>query len=152
MPVARSGQSQAMMAVHGRNRNQVAQPADLCKFGCVCDAVGPYYRKAATCPCTGPAGDIRTIPLSMAGRRNQSYPLGKCFDDADSPGSGSILFYINTWAMPWPTDYHEANYFYFSDSESESDQDCMALDESESKDDGHGPRASDSSVIDWDRE
>jgi hypothetical protein len=100
-----------------------------------------------------PAGDTGTIPLSMAGHRDQSYPLGKCDNDADSTGSGSSLFYINTWAMTWPTDYHEANYFDSSGSsesesksESESGQDAMAQDQSESKD------ASGNSVMDWDRD
>jgi hypothetical protein len=86
----------------------------------------------------------------MAGHRDQSYPLGKCDNDADSTGSGSSLFYINTWAMTWPTDYHEANYFDSSSSESksesESGQDAMAQDQSESK------YASENSVMDWDHD
>jgi hypothetical protein len=32
------------------------------------------------------------------------YKLGVC-DRQGEPGSGSPLFYINTWAMVWPHDY-----------------------------------------------
>jgi hypothetical protein len=51
-----------------------------------------------------PAGDTGTIPRSMHGRRETSYPLGVC-DRHGEPGSGSSLFYINTWAIIWPVDY-----------------------------------------------
>jgi hypothetical protein len=51
-----------------------------------------------------PAGDHSTIPRSMHCRKNTCYPLGVC-DRQGEPGSGSPLFYINTWAMVWHNDY-----------------------------------------------
>ena len=51
-----------------------------------------------------PAGDHGTIPLSMHGRKDACYKLGVC-DRQGEQGSGSPLFYINTWAMVWPNDY-----------------------------------------------
>lgn len=33
-----------------------------------------------------------------------SYQLGVC-DRPGEPGTGSPLFYINSWAMIWPVDY-----------------------------------------------
>ena len=48
-----------------------------------------------------PAGETGTIPHGTASRK---FPRGKA-DSALSPGSGSPLFYINTWAMQWPSDY-----------------------------------------------
>jgi hypothetical protein len=51
-----------------------------------------------------PAGDHGTIPRSMHGRKNECYPRGVC-DRQGEPGSGSPLFYLNTWAMVWPNDY-----------------------------------------------
>ena len=51
-----------------------------------------------------PAGDFGTIPRSMHGRKEACFPLGVC-DRHGDPGSGSALFYINTWAMIWPVDY-----------------------------------------------
>jgi len=51
-----------------------------------------------------PAGDDGTIPWNMHGRKVACYPLGVC-DRQGSPGSGSPLFYINSWAMIWPVDY-----------------------------------------------
>ena len=51
-----------------------------------------------------PAGDHGTIPRSMHGRKEACYRLGVC-DRQGMIGSGSPLFYINTWAMIWPTDY-----------------------------------------------
>ena len=51
-----------------------------------------------------PAGDHGTIPRSMHGRKNACYPLGVC-DCQGEPGSGSPLFYINTWAMVLPINY-----------------------------------------------
>ena len=35
------------------------------------------------------------------------YERGVC-DRRGEPGSGSPLYYINTWAMVWPTDYPAA--------------------------------------------
>ncbi len=72
-----------------------------------------------------PAGDHSTIPRSMHGHKDSAcfrttapfpeactatrpkdacYKLGVC-DRQGAPGSGSPLFYINTWAMVWPNDY-----------------------------------------------
>ena len=51
-----------------------------------------------------PAGNYGTIPRSMSLRKDACFPRGTC-DRAGRPGSGSPLFYINTWAMIWPTDY-----------------------------------------------
>ena len=51
-----------------------------------------------------PAGDTGTIPRIMHGRKEASYPLGVC-DRPGEPGTGSPLFYINSWAMIWPVDY-----------------------------------------------
>ena len=51
-----------------------------------------------------PAGDFGTIPRNMSGRGDAYYPWGSC-DKRGAPGSGSKLFYINSWAMIWPTDY-----------------------------------------------
>ena len=51
-----------------------------------------------------PAGDDGTIPRQMHGRKEACYPLGMC-DRQGSPGTGSPLFYINSWAMIWPVDY-----------------------------------------------
>ena len=51
-----------------------------------------------------PVGDAGTIPFSMASHKQQCFPGGTC-DRADAPGSGSKLFYINTWAMVWPSDH-----------------------------------------------
>ena len=49
-----------------------------------------------------PAGDSGTIPRSMNGRKETCFPRGQC---DRQQGPGSKLFYINTWAMIWPTDY-----------------------------------------------
>ena len=54
-----------------------------------------------------PAGDYGTIPRSMHGRKDACYERGVC-DRRGEPGSGSPLYYINTWAMVWPTDYPAA--------------------------------------------
>ena len=51
-----------------------------------------------------PAGDSGTIPETMRGREPVMYPGGRC-DSAGEPGSGSRLFFINSWAMIWPSDY-----------------------------------------------
>ena len=50
-----------------------------------------------------PVGDTGTIPHSMHLRQQSCFPGGTC-DAARSPGSGSPLFYINSWAMVWPSD------------------------------------------------
>jgi hypothetical protein len=51
-----------------------------------------------------PKGNFGTIPRSMSGRQDACFPRGIC-DREGRPGSGSPLYYINTWAMIWPTDY-----------------------------------------------
>ena len=51
-----------------------------------------------------PVGDTGTIPFSMASKQLACFPEGTC-DRANAPGSGSKLFYINTWAMVWPSDH-----------------------------------------------
>ena len=51
-----------------------------------------------------PAGDSGTIPHSMHGLMSASYPGGEC-DNTDQPGTGSVLFYINSWAMVFPSDH-----------------------------------------------
>ena len=48
-----------------------------------------------------PAGDTGTIPHSMHGRMDMCYPGGEC-DNVDKPGTGSALYYINSWAMVFP--------------------------------------------------
>jgi hypothetical protein len=54
------------------------------------------------------AGDSGTIPCNMHGSKASCYPKGTC-DSDDAPGSGSRLFYLNTWAMIWPTDYRNSD-------------------------------------------
>ena len=51
-----------------------------------------------------PAGDYGTIPRSMLRRRDACFPRGNCDRDG-LQGSGSPLYYMNTWTMIWPTDY-----------------------------------------------
>jgi len=51
-----------------------------------------------------PVGDHGTIPVSMSHRKHQLFKHGKC-DEAGRPGTGSKLYYINSWAMCWPTDF-----------------------------------------------
>ncbi len=51
-----------------------------------------------------PAGDTGTIPRNMHGLKDTCYPMGVC-DRAGEPGSGSLLFYINSWVMIWPVNY-----------------------------------------------
>jgi hypothetical protein len=51
-----------------------------------------------------PAGDSGTIPETMRGSEQVMYPGWRC-DSAGEPGSGSRLFFINSWAMIWPSDY-----------------------------------------------
>ena len=53
-----------------------------------------------------PAGDTGTVPHSIHGVpvMPASYPAGVC-DTVDQPGTGSALFYINSWAMVFPSDH-----------------------------------------------
>ena len=51
-----------------------------------------------------PVGDHGTIPASMGARKNQLFKHGRC-DEVGRPGTGSKLYYINSWAMCWPTDF-----------------------------------------------
>ena len=50
-----------------------------------------------------PAGEHGTIPAFMLATPS-AYPKGKC-DEAGRPGTGSKLYYINSWAMSWPSDH-----------------------------------------------
>jgi hypothetical protein len=62
-----------------------------------------------------PARDDGTIPLHMHGRKDASacFPLGVC-DRQGFQGSGSPLFYINSWAMIWPIDYKKGGFWELS--------------------------------------
>jgi hypothetical protein len=51
-----------------------------------------------------PAGDHGTIPAEMRHRKKDFFEYGRC-DESARPGSGSKLYYINSWAMCWPTDH-----------------------------------------------
>ena len=51
-----------------------------------------------------PVGDHGTIPASMSNCKHQLFKHGRC-DEAGRPGTGSKLYYINSWAMCWPTDH-----------------------------------------------
>jgi hypothetical protein len=51
-----------------------------------------------------PAGNYGTIPRSMSRRKEACFPRGMS-DREGRPGSGSQLYYINSWAMIWPNDY-----------------------------------------------
>ena len=51
-----------------------------------------------------PAGDHGTIPAAMRHRKKDFFEYGKC-DQSARPGSGSKLYYINSWAMCWPSDH-----------------------------------------------
>jgi hypothetical protein len=51
-----------------------------------------------------PVGDHGTIPASMKNRKAQLFKHGRCDEDG-RPGSGSKLYFINSWAMCWPTDH-----------------------------------------------
>ena len=51
-----------------------------------------------------PAGTHGTIPATMSERRQAVFPMGVC-DRKNEPGAGSRLFYINSWAMQWPSDH-----------------------------------------------
>ena len=53
-----------------------------------------------------PVGDHRTIPRSLHAN-SSAFKRGKC-DERGLPGTegvGSKLFYINSWAMIWPSDH-----------------------------------------------
>jgi len=51
-----------------------------------------------------PVGDHGTIPAVMRNRKKDLFEYGKC-DDIGRPGTGSKLYYINSWAMCWPSDH-----------------------------------------------
>jgi hypothetical protein len=53
-----------------------------------------------------PAGDHCTIPAAMRNRKKELVEYGKC-DKSRRPGTFSKLYYINSWAMCWPTDHAE---------------------------------------------
>jgi hypothetical protein len=50
-----------------------------------------------------PVGEHGTIPAALRGNP-LFYPRGQC-DQQGRPGTGSKLFYINMWAMTWPSDH-----------------------------------------------
>ena len=72
-----------------------------------------------------PAGDTGTVPHSMHGVMPASYPGGVC-DTVDQPGTGSALFYINSWAMVFPSD-HPADWEPNLEHEAAAKTDCGAL-------------------------
>ena len=41
----------------------------------------------------------------MRNRKKELFEYGKCDESAARPGTGSKLYYINSWAMCWPTDH-----------------------------------------------
>ncbi len=41
---------------------------------------------------------------SMRHRKKELFEYGKC-DESARPGPGSKLYYINSWAMCWPSDH-----------------------------------------------
>jgi len=51
-----------------------------------------------------PYGEHGTIPYDWHALQRSHYPRGVC-DARDRPGSGSRLFYINSWAMIWSSDH-----------------------------------------------
>jgi len=51
-----------------------------------------------------PVGDHGTIPAAFRHRKKELFKLGRSDEDG-RPGSGSKLYYINSWAMCWPTDH-----------------------------------------------
>ena len=50
-----------------------------------------------------PVGEHGTIPASLRNNKNY-FSHGECDRDG-RPGTGSKLFYINSWAMIWPSDH-----------------------------------------------
>ena len=74
-----------------------------CRYVHVCACICWYRVSICMLPLI-PAGDYGTIHRIMHGRKDACYERGVC-DRRGEPGSGSPLYYINTWAMVWPTDY-----------------------------------------------
>ena len=52
-----------------------------------------------------PVGDHGTIPAAMRNRKKELFEYGRCDESAARPGTGSKLYYINSWAMCWPSDH-----------------------------------------------
>ena len=52
-----------------------------------------------------PAGDHGTIPAEMRHRKKELFDYGRCDQSSTRPGTGSKLYYINSWAMCWPSDH-----------------------------------------------
>ena len=52
-----------------------------------------------------PAGDHSTIPAAMRHSKKELFQYGKCDESAARPGIGSKLYYLNSWAMCWPSDH-----------------------------------------------
>jgi len=53
-------------------------------------------------------GDHGTIPHDMQANKLACFEHGIC-DAVDGPGTGSPLFYINSWGMIWPSDHPVRN-------------------------------------------
>ena len=51
-----------------------------------------------------PAGQTGTIPHSMYARQQACFEYGEC-NKRDEPGTGSLVFHINSWAMVFPSDH-----------------------------------------------
>ena len=51
-----------------------------------------------------PAGDHGTIPAAMRNNKGEIFKYGECDKDGRR-GSGSKLYYINSWAICWPSDH-----------------------------------------------
>ena len=51
-----------------------------------------------------PVGDTGPILHSMQGRVNMCYPWG-AYDNVVKAGTGSALFYINSWGWVFPSDH-----------------------------------------------
>ena len=62
-----------------------------------------YFRKKLACYLHD-FRDHGTIPAVMRNRKKDLFEYGKC-DDIGRPGTGSKLYYINSWAMCWPSDH-----------------------------------------------
>ncbi len=52
--------------------------------------------------------EIMALSLTACKDARPAATVGE-FVTVNSPGSGSRFFYINTWAMIWPTDYRDCD-------------------------------------------
>ena len=85
-----SRRKQALVAQHSSHWNKTAVPARTwtVRMGC---AHFQYPGQTALVP----VGDTGTIPRWMAVRKQSCFPQGMC-NELSWPGSGSLLFYINS--------------------------------------------------------